>query len=52
VPVAVHGHLNRRVAEMSLDGFRVGTLGDEQGGAGVAQVAGPQVGQAGIAASL
>jgi hypothetical protein len=38
VGVAVHGHRDRRVPEVDLDGFGVGTGGDQQAGAGVAQI--------------
>ncbi len=36
--VAVHGHRDGRVPEVDLDGFGVGAGGDEQAGAGVAEV--------------
>src|SRR5437867_3693149 len=38
VPVAVEGHLNRRVPEVALDSLRVGPLIDEEGRAGVPQI--------------
>lgn len=40
--VAVHGHRDRRVAEVDLDGFGVGAGADEQAGAGVAQIVNPE----------
>jgi hypothetical protein len=38
VPVAVEGELNGGVPEPLLDFLRVGTLGDEEGCAGVAEI--------------
>ena len=42
VGVAVHGHRDRRVAEVVLDGFGTGVGCGEQTGAGVSEVVNPQ----------
>ena len=42
VSVAIKSDLNRRVTEVSLNGFRGGALCDQQSGARVSQVANPQ----------
>ena len=53
VPVAVHRHRDRGVTQVDLDGFRVGSLGDEQRGTGVSQVVNPEpVGQPGVGNGL
>ena len=38
MPITIEGHLNRRVSEMALDSFRVGSGRDEKRRTGVTQV--------------
>jgi len=47
--VAVHGDGDGRVSEVGLDGFGVGAGGDEEAGAGVAEVVNPEaMGESGL----
>ena len=47
--VAVHGYCDQGVAEVGLDGFGVGTGGDKEAGAGVAEVVDAQtLGESGL----
>jgi len=43
VPAAVESDLNRRMAEMRLDGLGGRALGDQESGAGMPQVMNPQI---------